>query len=146
MGESEGDELARDKSVAMHPRDDDEPMGEEPSVEGSCPFKLSTSGRFQGEMPTEPIANSITEPLPRNFHSVDIVHKDLPTLVLDWSGEVGPGQEYDLSAIEEVPEAREPVKVEGGGIFGRAKKECVTLTSCLDSFLKEEPLGPEDMW
>ena len=146
VGEGEGDELARDKSVAMHPRDEDELMGEEPSAEDSCPFKLSTSGRFQGETPTEPIANSITDALPRNFHSIEIVHKDLPTLVLDWSEDVGPSHEYDLSGIEEVPEAREPGKLEGGGLFGRVKKECVTLRSCLDSFLKEEPLGPEDMW
>lgn len=28
----------------------------------------------------------------------------------------------------------------------KTKQEAVSLFSCLDSFLKEEPLGPDDMW
>lgn len=32
------------------------------------------------------------------------------------------------------------------GFFSKKPKESVSLYKCLEAFLKEEPLGPEDMW
>jgi len=31
-------------------------------------------------------------------------------------------------------------------LYARRPQESVSLYKCLEAFLKEEPLGPEDMW
>lgn len=48
---------------------------------------------------------------------------------------------YDASHLQVLPE------VHKSRIFAsKSKQEAVSLFSCLDAFLKEEPLGPDDMW
>ncbi|KAG6405437.1 hypothetical protein SASPL_133026 [Salvia splendens] len=48
---------------------------------------------------------------------------------------------YDGSHLQVLPE------VHKSRIFAnKSKQEAVSLFSCLDAFLKEEPLGPDDMW
>lgn len=47
---------------------------------------------------------------------------------------------YDTSLLSGLPE------VCNSALDGRKPPECVSLYKCLDAFLKEEPLGPEDMW
>ncbi|KAH6792580.1 ubiquitin-specific protease 9 [Perilla frutescens var. hirtella] len=48
---------------------------------------------------------------------------------------------YDASSVQVIPE------VHKSQIFAsKTKEEAVSLFSCLDAFLKEEPLGPDDMW
>lgn len=48
---------------------------------------------------------------------------------------------YDASSLQVLPE------VHKSQIFAsKIKQEAVSLFSCLDAFLKEEPLGPDDMW
>lgn len=48
---------------------------------------------------------------------------------------------YDGSHLQVIPE------VHKSRIFAsKSKQEAVSLFSCLDAFLKEEPLGPDDMW
>lgn len=50
-------------------------------------------------------------------------------------------ERYDLGLLNSLPEVHK-----SGGIFGRRPQEPVSLYSCLDAFLSEEPLGPDDMW
>lgn len=49
-------------------------------------------------------------------------------------------QQYDTCLLSSLPE------VFKSGIFSRRPQESVSLYKCLEAFLKEEPLGPEDMW
>ncbi|CAN6480466.1 unnamed protein product [Victoria cruziana] len=48
---------------------------------------------------------------------------------------------YDTSLLENLPEV-----YKSGFFMKKIRQESVTLFSCLDAFLKEEPLGPDDMW
>ncbi|XP_057523844.1 ubiquitin carboxyl-terminal hydrolase 8-like isoform X2 [Amaranthus tricolor] len=47
---------------------------------------------------------------------------------------------YDTSRLSLLPEVFEP------GISAIKPQESVSLSKCLEGFLKEEPLGPDDMW
>lgn len=49
-------------------------------------------------------------------------------------------QQYDTCLLSSLPE------VFKSGISSRRPQESVSLYKCLEAFLKEEPLGPEDMW
>lgn len=48
---------------------------------------------------------------------------------------------YDISYLEDLPEV-----CKSGFSAKKTRQEAVSLFSCLDAFLKEEPLGPDDMW
>ncbi|WOL10894.1 ubiquitin carboxyl-terminal hydrolase 8-like isoform X1 [Canna indica] len=48
--------------------------------------------------------------------------------------------QYDICLLNTLPE------VYKFGLFAKRPHESVSLYSCLEAFLKEEPLGPEDMW
>ncbi|WOL08121.1 ubiquitin carboxyl-terminal hydrolase 9 [Canna indica] len=48
---------------------------------------------------------------------------------------------YDFSFLDDLPEV-----FKTGFMLKKTRQEAVTLYSCLEAFLKEEPLGPEDMW
>ncbi|CAO2819358.1 unnamed protein product [Amaranthus hypochondriacus] len=48
---------------------------------------------------------------------------------------------YDISYLEDLP-----VVCKSGFTTKKTRQEAVSLFSCLDAFLKEEPLGPDDMW
>ncbi|CAI0541657.1 unnamed protein product [Linum tenue] len=56
-----------------------------------------------------------------------------------WAGKQMEKQ-YDTSRLSTLPE------VFKSGSFAKRPQESVSLYSCLEAFLKEEPLGPEDMW
>lgn len=59
-------------------------------------------------------------------------------LFIDWSPKLL--QKYETHYLEKVPEVFK---------YGPAKKarvEPLTLYACLEAFLREEPLVPEDMW
>ncbi|KAK9076616.1 hypothetical protein SSX86_004950 [Deinandra increscens subsp. villosa] len=48
---------------------------------------------------------------------------------------------YDSNYLEDLPKVHKP-----GLTVKKSKQESISLFSCLDAFLKEEPLGPDDMW
>ncbi|KAK8915991.1 Ubiquitin carboxyl-terminal hydrolase 9 [Platanthera zijinensis] len=48
---------------------------------------------------------------------------------------------YDFTFLEDLPEAFKSVFT-----AKKTKQEALTLFSCLETFMKEEPLGPYDMW
>ncbi|XP_062082489.1 ubiquitin carboxyl-terminal hydrolase 8 isoform X2 [Humulus lupulus] len=49
-------------------------------------------------------------------------------------------QQYDTHLLCSLPE------VFKSGLFAKRPQDSVSLYKCLEAFLKEEPLGPEDMW
>ncbi|XP_057975187.1 ubiquitin carboxyl-terminal hydrolase 8-like [Malania oleifera] len=49
-------------------------------------------------------------------------------------------ERYDTRLLSSLPEIFNP------GLFTKRPQETVPLYKCLEAFLKEEPLGPEDMW
>ncbi|KAK9668450.1 hypothetical protein RND81_13G061300 [Saponaria officinalis] len=48
---------------------------------------------------------------------------------------------YDVSDLEDLPEV-----CKSGFTAKKTRQEAISLFSCLDAFLKEEPLGLDDMW
>lgn len=49
-------------------------------------------------------------------------------------------QQYDTRRLSSLPEIFKP------GFLSKRPQESVSLYKCLEAFLTEEPLGPEDMW
>ncbi|KAL6979385.1 ubiquitinyl hydrolase 1 [Sarracenia purpurea var. burkii] len=63
----------------------------------------------------------------------------LVKIMLDWTDkEHGL---YDVNYLKDLPEVHRT-----GFTVKKTRQEAVSLFSCLDAFLKEEPLGPDDMW
>ncbi|KAH9774862.1 ubiquitin carboxyl-terminal hydrolase 10 [Citrus sinensis] len=60
-------------------------------------------------------------------------------VLLDWTDEVH--ELYDPSYIKDLP-----VVHKTGFTVKKTRQEAISLFSCLDAFLTEEPLGPDDMW
>ncbi|KAG8374513.1 hypothetical protein BUALT_Bualt10G0002800 [Buddleja alternifolia] len=60
-------------------------------------------------------------------------------VMLDWSDKEH--ELYDASYLKDLPEVHK-----SGVLAKKTKQEAISLFSCLDAFLKEEPLGPDDMW
>lgn len=68
---------------------------------------------------------------------VPVAPKKLNVLV-SWSRQMM--RQYDTSRLSSLPEIFRP------GFPASRSQESVSLYRCLEGFLKEEPLGPEDMW
>ncbi|KAL8539950.1 hypothetical protein ACS0TY_001525 [Phlomoides rotata] len=60
-------------------------------------------------------------------------------VMLDWTNKEH--DLYDSSFLKDLP-----VVHKSGILAKKTKQEAISLFSCLDAFLKEEPLGPDDMW
>ncbi|PWA90113.1 peptidase C19, ubiquitin carboxyl-terminal hydrolase [Artemisia annua] len=60
-------------------------------------------------------------------------------VILDWTEKER--DLYDASYLKDLP-----VVHKSGVMVKKTKQESISLFSCLDAFLKEEPLGPDDMW
>ncbi|MBA0588334.1 hypothetical protein Gorai_001444 [Gossypium raimondii] len=61
------------------------------------------------------------------------------SVVMDWTDkEQGL---YDASYLKDIPEVHK-----AGFAAKKTRQEAISLSSCLDAFLVEEPLGPDDMW
>ncbi|XP_076903003.1 ubiquitin carboxyl-terminal hydrolase 9-like [Bidens hawaiensis] len=60
-------------------------------------------------------------------------------VILDWADK--DHESYDASYLKDLPMVHKP-----GLTVKKTKQESISLFSCLDAFLKEEPLGPDDMW
>ncbi|PON61141.1 Ubiquitinyl hydrolase [Trema orientale] len=48
---------------------------------------------------------------------------------------------YDISFLKDLPEVQK-----AGFTVKKTRQEAISLFTCLEAFLKEEPLGPDDMW
>ncbi|RCV19482.1 hypothetical protein SETIT_3G388400v2 [Setaria italica] len=49
-------------------------------------------------------------------------------------------EQYNLASLDSLPEVYKAV------LFSRRPQDTCSLYACLEAFIKEEPLGPEDMW
>ncbi|XP_050377387.1 ubiquitin carboxyl-terminal hydrolase 9-like [Argentina anserina] len=58
---------------------------------------------------------------------------------LDWTEKED--ESYDASYLKDLPEVYKP-----GNTAKKTRQEAISLFTCLEAFLKEEPLGPSDMW
>lgn len=58
---------------------------------------------------------------------------------IDWSKKVL--EKYDTKYLENLPEV-----LKYGSTTKKARTEPLSLYTCLEAFLREEPLVPEDMW
>ncbi|KAI3751801.1 hypothetical protein L2E82_22892 [Cichorium intybus] len=55
--------------------------------------------------------------------------------------------DYNMISMIQYVDRRQRTKTACKGVtVKKAKQESISLFSCLDAFLKEEPLGPDDMW
>jgi ubiquitin carboxyl-terminal hydrolase 15 len=66
------------------------------------------------------------------------LHRKQVHVLVNWSDKAL--ERYELGLITSLPEVHK-----FGGIFARQPQEPVSLYTCLDAFLSEEPLGPHDM-
>ncbi|KAE8725341.1 Ubiquitin carboxyl-terminal hydrolase 9 [Hibiscus syriacus] len=60
-------------------------------------------------------------------------------VLLDWTDKEE--ELYDASYLKDLPEVHK-----AGFAAKKTRQEAISLPSCLDAFLVEEPLGPDDMW
>ncbi|PSR91397.1 Ubiquitin carboxyl-terminal hydrolase [Actinidia chinensis var. chinensis] len=60
-------------------------------------------------------------------------------VMLDWTDKER--ELYDANYLKALPEVHVT-----GLTMKKTRQEAISLFSCLDAFLKEEPLGPDDMW
>lgn len=73
----------------------------------------------------------MTEPLPmKGSRKINVL--------VSWSDRMT--KSYDTCLLSSLPPVCKP------GLPTKQPQESVTLYKCLEAFLKEEPLGPEDMW
>ncbi|GJP42950.1 hypothetical protein CLOM_g2470 [Closterium sp. NIES-68] len=151
-GESEGgiETSARGSAGAVNAastegqgKDGQEGQGSETQASAAAeepPFQLSVT-RAHVETAADAIRIPDGTDLPKGF-TPDMLSKDGLALLLDWSAK-GLKEFYDVGQLEELPE----VSSGSAGLPMKNKRqEGVTLFSCLDAFIKEEPLGPDDMW
>lgn len=61
-------------------------------------------------------------------------------VLLEWSDRER--ELYDVSYLENLPDVYKTT----GFAAKKTRQEAISLFSCLEAFLKEEPLGPDDMW
>lgn len=59
-------------------------------------------------------------------------------VIVSWSDKMI--ELYDTALLSSLPEICKP------SFLAKKPQETVSLYECLEAFLKEEPLGPEDMW
>ncbi|CAM6081562.1 unnamed protein product [Calypogeia fissa] len=83
----------------------------------------------------------IDKPIPPASSSAR-AHSKMRFVAVDWASSALE-QEYDMSKVDMPPEV---LKTGLPATSKKARQEAVSLYTCLESFLKEEPLGPEDMW
>ncbi|XP_054816483.1 ubiquitin carboxyl-terminal hydrolase 8-like isoform X2 [Prosopis cineraria] len=103
-------------------------------LEGDSDSDLEADFRFYLTSPLrmETMEIKMNEPLP-----FTLLPKKLEVAVL-WSDKMI--KKYDTCLLSSLPEVFKPQ------LFSKKTQESVSVYKCLEAFLKEEPLGPEDMW
>ncbi|KAJ1392762.1 Ubiquitin specific protease, conserved site [Sesbania bispinosa] len=93
---------------------------------------LQTDFEFYIATGLENVKLTLNEPLPTTLFS-----RKQEVAVL-WSDKML--KKYDIDLLNSLPEVFKPQ------ISTKRTQESVSIYKCLEAFLKEEPLGPEDMW
>lgn len=122
---SEDDELDDTTNSVTIGNDADSNSGTEDDIH------LSTDFEFYLEV-TEKVKMISNKPLP-----VKMLPGKLDVYVL-WSDKMV--KMYDTYLLDKLPDVFKPQ------LFTKRTQESVSIYECLEAFLKEEPLGPEDMW
>lgn len=122
--------------------------GKEPL--NSCSMELvpamqSMEGTESEEMSSNELAFRLCTADDRGFRCSPIFKDSavkfsrITKVLLDWTDRE---QElYDSNYLKDLPEVHKT-----GLTVKKTKQEAISLFSCLDAFLTEEPLGPDDMW
>ncbi|XP_024528221.1 ubiquitin carboxyl-terminal hydrolase 5 [Selaginella moellendorffii] len=98
-----------------------------------CPFSLWTTD----ERATKSHLIEFDKPIPSDLYPARINTKYTYVFV-EWSDRVS--EFYDLSFLDRLPDVCKAATSK------KLRQEAVSLYTCLEAFLKEEPLGPHDMW
>lgn len=138
------DEYDKDDDVTIKLNEDDE-LGETTSSPGIGGGAVSNSETEDGThlwtdfefylfggIGNENVKIALNEPLP-----VQTLPGKLEVVVL-WSDEMI--KKYDTNLLDLLPEVFKPQ------LFSKRTQESISIYKCLEAFLREEPLGPEDMW
>ncbi|TKY61900.1 Ubiquitin carboxyl-terminal hydrolase 8 [Spatholobus suberectus] len=123
---SEDDELGDTTNSAAIGSDADSNSGTEDDIH------LSTDFEFYYRQENENVKIILNKPLP-----VTMLFGKPEVFVL-WSDKML--KLYDTYLLDSLPEVFKPRS------FTKRTQESVSIYKCLEAFLKEEPLGPEDMW
>ncbi|KAK2418567.1 ubiquitin carboxyl-terminal hydrolase [Trifolium repens] len=119
-GETNNSEAIESDAVSNSGAEDDIHLGT------GFEFHLMLSGRLID------IKITSNEPLP-----VAMLPRKLELFVV-WSDDML--KKYDTNLLGSLPEVFKPQ------LFTKRTQESVSIYKCLEAFLREEPLGPEDMW
>ncbi|XVF76057.1 hypothetical protein PTKIN_Ptkin13bG0235800 [Pterospermum kingtungense] len=97
-------------------------------------FLLKTDFKFYlvDKNKMEPVEIKMNEPVP-----VSSLTENLDVSV-HWADKMT--EKYDTCLLSSLPEVFKPQ------LFTRRPQESISLYKCLEGFLQEEPLGPDDMW
>lgn len=84
--------------------------------------------------------NNKTINLPDNeAEAIKLPSSATVTVYLDWAPELS--AIYDITCLESLPEV-----FKYGPATKKARSEPLSLYACLEAFLREEPLVPDEMW
>uniref|UniRef100_A0A0D9XHX7 Ubiquitin carboxyl-terminal hydrolase n=1 Tax=Leersia perrieri TaxID=77586 RepID=A0A0D9XHX7_9ORYZ len=147
--------LARFVRAKVHTSDESAAKlnGNGPSLDGivltdngaSCEEDVSTSHVDEEAVEEEhlPFQLWLTDDKASRRDPIDVDSNGAPgstiRLLMDWSDKEH--EVYDIKYMDELPVVFRP-----GFMSKKNRQEAVNLFSCLDAFLKDEPLGPDDMW
>lgn len=131
--ENIGSQAAMEESATSSSRSHSESVSELVGVEME---EMSSSGELAFQL-------CITDDKGSNcrliFNDSRIEPRPLVKVTLDWTSKEF--ELYDPAYLKDLPEVHK-----SGITTKKTKQEAISLFSCLDAFLKEEPLGPDDMW
>lgn len=94
------------------------------------------------ELPLKLVAenNSCIDLSARKDKAIKLASSSTSILIyVDWSQKLS--EKYDTHYLETLPEV-----YKYGPVTKKARTEPLSLYTCLEAFLREEPLVPEDMW
>lgn len=102
---------------------------EDPDAQSDLGFRFY----FTNEKGTEKVSEIGTGEIEKSTPMPERVY-----VLVSWSEEMV--QRFNMKPMNSLPE------VFKSGFFTKRPQESVSLYKCLQAFLKEEPLGPDDMW
>ncbi|XP_027349205.1 ubiquitin carboxyl-terminal hydrolase 8-like isoform X2 [Abrus precatorius] len=126
---SEDDELGDTTNSAAIGSDVDSNSGTEDDIHFSTDFEFY----LPSGLGIQNVKITLNKPLP----PITMLSKRLEIVVL-WSGKML--KKYDTYLLDSLPEVFKPQ------LCTKRIEESVSIYKCLEAFLKEEPLGPDDMW
>ncbi|KAL0436235.1 UNVERIFIED_CONTAM: Ubiquitin carboxyl-terminal hydrolase 8 [Sesamum radiatum] len=102
---------------------------EEPNAQSATEFQFYLTNEKGTEKGSEIGMGELVKPTP---------NPERLYVLVSWSANMA--NRYDVKPLSSLPE------VFKSGFFMKRPQESVSLYKCLEAFLKEEPLGPDDMW